>query len=457
MGQMIVQVVLVAVMVVLVGVAGATPPGIAKNPSHATCKIKKYKHCYNLEHVCPKFCPDGCTVECASCKPICAGGSNPTPSPSETPSTPSYYPPPSTPSTPSSPPPQTPSPSTPSSTPPPTTPSSPPPSTPSPTPPQTPSSPTPPQTPSPSTPTPPSGPKTARCRNKNYPKCYNMQFTCPSACPAACEVDCNTCKPVCNCDRPGAVCQDPRFIGGDGTTFYFHGKKDTNFCLVSDPNLHINAHFIGRRSQNMKRDFTWVQSIAILFNNNHTLFIGAQKTAAWDDSNDRVDLSFDGQPITLPQSEGATWTSQTSPSVTVSRAEDSATNSVVLEVEGKLKVSAKVVPITEEDSRIHSYGVTEEDCFAHLDLGFKFLDLSREVSGVLGQTYKENYVSRLDIGAKMAVMGGSGSEFESSSLFSTDCSVSRFVGDSNNIGEKSSFEGLSCQSGIDGQGVVCRR
>ncbi|XP_057757189.1 uncharacterized protein LOC130976356 [Arachis stenosperma] len=333
MGQMIVQVVLVAVMVVLVGVAGATPPGIAKNPSHATCKIKKYKHCYNLEHVCPKFCPDGCTVECASCKPICVG----------------------------------------------------------------------------------------------------------------------------DCDRPGAVCQDPRFIGGDGTTFYFHGKKDTNFCLVSDPNLHINAHFIGRRSQNMKRDFTWVQSIAILFNNNHTLFIGAQKTAAWDDSNDRVDLSFDGQPITLPQSEGATWTSQTSPSVTVSRAEDSATNSVVLEVEGKLKVSAKVVPITEEDSRIHSYGVTEEDCFAHLDLGFKFLDLSREVSGVLGQTYKENYVSRLDIGAKMAVMGGSGSEFESSSLFSTDCSVSRFVGDSNNIGEKSSFEGLSCQSGIDGQGVVCRR
>ncbi|KAK4340211.1 hypothetical protein RND71_041673 [Anisodus tanguticus] len=46
------------------------------------------------------------------------------------------------------------------------------------------------------------------------------------------------------CDKPGAVCQDPRFIGADGITFYFHGK-DKDFCLVSDSNLHINGHFIG--------------------------------------------------------------------------------------------------------------------------------------------------------------------------------------------------------------------
>ena len=89
------------------------------------------------------------------------------------------------------------------------------------------------------------------------------------------------------CDRPGAVCQDPPFIGGDGITFYFHGKKDHDFCLLSDSNLHINAHFIGKRNQNMKRDFTWVQSIAILYDK-HQLFIGAQKTATWKDSIDRL-------------------------------------------------------------------------------------------------------------------------------------------------------------------------
>lgn len=30
------------------------------------------------------------------------------------------------------------------------------------------------------------------------------------------------CKP--NCNAPGSGCYDPRFIGGDGRVFYFHGK-----------------------------------------------------------------------------------------------------------------------------------------------------------------------------------------------------------------------------------------
>ncbi|KAJ1420883.1 Root cap [Sesbania bispinosa] len=266
---------------------------------------------------------------------------------------------------------------------------------------------------------------------------------------------------LCNlqeCDRPGAVCQDPRFIGGDGITFYFHGKKDSNFCLVSDPNLHINAHFIGRRNHNMKRDFTWVQSIAILIDY-HQIYVGAQKTATWEDSIDRLALSFDGEPITLHESEGAKWKSSTVPVVSIVRTAD--TNSVIVEVEGKLRITAKVVPITEEDSRIHRYGITREDCFAHLDLGFKFFSLSNKVSGVLGQTYKPDYVSRVDIGAQMPVMGGV-KEFETTSLFSPDCSVARFVGNNGSNNEIEMVEDLKlpsmrCISGIDGEGVVCRR
>lgn len=111
-----------------------------------------------------------------------------------------------------------------------------------------------------------------------------------------------------DCDKPGSVCQDPRFIGGDGLTFYFHGKKDSNFCLISDPNLHINAHFIGKRRAGMARDFTWVQSIAILFGT-HRLYVGALKTATWDDSVDRIAVSFDGNVISLPQLDGVMWTS----------------------------------------------------------------------------------------------------------------------------------------------------
>ncbi|KAK9677724.1 hypothetical protein RND81_11G162300 [Saponaria officinalis] len=700
-------------LVLLLALVEATPPGIANHPAQASCKIKKYKMCYNLVHVCPKFCPDGCEVECASCKPICTSGSTPggdtgssppyvhppsdesgdntgssppyvhppsnesgdntgssppyvhppsdesgdntgsppttyVPPPSDSSdgekgkgddkkgkgddkgkdddkkgkddgkkggdspsgsSTPSYSPPPlpavdpvpptySPPTVPSSPPPSTPSPSTPSYSPPPlpavdpvpptysppAVPSSPPPSTPfpstpsysppmptlsppvtppsspspkpptytptpptpspkpptlspptqtppspspkpptpspssppywppppvtpsppTPTPPTpsplspvtpTPSSPPPPSTPAPTPPTPsvpwtpspppstptpapapptPSSPpypppstpwtppssgvasrKRVRCTKKDYGACYGQEFTCPGNCPTSCQVDCNSCKPVCSCEYPGAVCQDPRFIGGDGITFYFHGKKDSYFCLVSDSNLHINAHFIGKRNSRMTRDFTWVQSLGILFDN-HRVFISALKTTTWDDTNDRLALSLDNVPILLEPTTDTQWRSTTTPKVTVTRA--SQYNNIILEIEGKMRLSIKVVPISEEESRVHNYNITKEDCFAHLDLGFKFHSLSNLVDGVLGKTYRDDYVSRVKMGVAMPIMGGD-KEYATSNLFATDCLVSRF--NNNNIIINNNYESfnsmMNCDSGINGEGVVCKR
>lgn len=228
---------------------------------------------------------------------------------------------------------------------------------------------------------------------------------------------------MADCDRPGAVCQDPRFIGGDGITFYFHGKKDRDFCLVSDSNLHINAHLIGKRNPNLKRDFTWVQSLGILIDG-HQIFIGAQKTAAWDDSVDRLAVAVNGQPVALPESGGSQWQyPDENPTISVVRLAPA--NQVMVEAKGIFRITAKVVPITEQDSRIHNYGITKEDSFAHLDLGFKFFSLSDEVSGVLGQTYGPEYVSRVNLKAAMPVMGRE-KEFKTSSLFAADCAVARF-------------------------------
>ncbi|XP_060169293.1 uncharacterized protein LOC132600224 [Lycium barbarum] len=396
-------------LVMLVAIVEATPPGIAYHPSHSHCSDDEIKQCKNLPHVCPKFCPNGCITECRSCKPICIDGPPPPP----------YSPPPS-----KSPPP----------------PSSPPPST----------SPPPPSSPLPST-----SPKKSKCKNKKYPSCYNQEHTCPSSCPSTCQVDCVSCKPVCSCDKPGAVCQDPRFIGADGITFYFHGKKDKDFCLVSDSDFHINAHFIGKRNENMKRDFTWVQAIGILYGT-HKISVGAQKTATWDDAIDRLFLNFDGETIALPDYEGARWQSETGPIASITRT--SATNEVIMEVENIFKITAKVVPITEKESRVHNYGITQDDCFAHLELGFKFFSLSDEVSGVLGQTYRRNYVSRAKMGVLMPVMGGD-KEFSASALFDADCSVTKFqTAKSENEGSLNlELPSLRCKSGISGRGVVCKR
>ncbi|EEC72240.1 hypothetical protein OsI_05356 [Oryza sativa Indica Group] len=225
------------------------------------------------------------------------------------------------------------------------------------------------------------------------------------------------------CDfYPGVSCGDPRFTGGDGNNFYFHGKKDHDFCIVSDADLHINAHFIGKRNPTMSRDFTWIQALGIRFAD-HRLYMGALKTAKWNSDDDRLELAFDGAPVDVPAELGARWESAAVPGLTVTRT--AATNAVRVQLAGVLDIMANVVPITEQDSRIHNYGVTEEDSLAHLDLGFKFYDLSDDVHGVLGQTYRSDYVNNLSVSASMPVMGGAPS-YVVSDIFSTDCAVARF-------------------------------
>ncbi|KAH7845203.1 hypothetical protein Vadar_017656 [Vaccinium darrowii] len=297
-----------------------------------------------------------------------------------------------------------------------------------------------------------------RCPRRGFnPACFNTYYLCPIQCPNTCRMNCNLCKPVCNCNIPGGVCQDPRFVGGDGLTFYFHGRKNQHFCLVSDPNLHINAHFIGKRNPNLRRDFTWVQSVAILFNHHHRhhkLLIAAEKTSKWDDAVDRLHISFNGTPISLPATDGAEWKSSI---VTVSRT--TAANGIAIEAVGVFRVTAAVVPITAEESRVHGYDIGGDDCFAHLELGFKFYNLSDEVDGVLGKTYRRGYVSKARVDVPMQVMGGA-DKYLSSGIFTKDCLVSRFgsvKGDFERKEEGKEYLTVMCGSGREGSGMVCKR
>ena len=89
------------------------------------------------------------------------------------------------------------------------------------------------------------------------------------------------------------------------------------------------------------------------------------------------------------------------PNVAITRLHD--TNLIEVEVEGNFKIKVAVMPITKKDSRVHDYGITQGDCFAHLDLSFKFYALSGQVKGDLCQTYAINYVSKVKMGVVMLV------------------------------------------------------
>ena len=152
--------------------------------------------------------------------------------------------------------------------------------------------------------------------------------------------------PVCDF-YPGVSCGDPRFTGGDGNNFYFHGKKDQDFCILSDASLHINAHFIGKRNPAMSRDFTWIQALGIRFAH-HRLYLGAAKTARWSSDVDRLELALDDEPVSIPAEAGARWESAAVPGLSVTRT--TAANGVRVQLAGVLDIMASVVPITEEDS-----------------------------------------------------------------------------------------------------------
>lgn len=229
-------------------------------------------------------------------------------------------------------------------------------------------------------------------------------------------------KPCCH--GKGSGCGDPRFIGGDGVVFYFHGRKGQHFSLVSDPNIQINARFIGLRPSGRTRDFTWIQALGLMFGP-HTLAIEAARVPQWDEAVDHLSFSFDGKPIQVPEGHLSEWKSSSDDGMMVKVERTARWNSVLVSVEDIAEVSISVVPVTKEDDKVHKYGIPSDDCFAHLEVQFKFFKLSPEVEGVLGRTYQPGFENPAKRGVEMPVVGGE-DKYQTSSLLSPDCKTCLF-------------------------------
>ncbi|KAH7860050.1 hypothetical protein Vadar_008581 [Vaccinium darrowii] len=309
------------------------------------------------------------------------------------------------------------------------------------------------------------------CINRNSP-CLFRPLPCPSECPhpfpsdphaKVCYVNCDSpiCQTECkdkkpNCNTPGAVCLDPRFIGADGTVFYFHGKSNEHFSLVSDLYLQINARFIGLRPTGRPRDYTWIQALGILFGS-HTFSIEANKAATWEDEINHLNFSYNGKELVMPGTYPSLWVSAQN-DLKVERT--SRKNSVLVTLPKFAEISVNVVPVTKEDARIHNYQIPPNDCFAHLEVQFKFYELSTKVEGVLGRTYQPDFKNPAKPGVAMPVVGGE-NKYRTASLVSADCGSCVFspVGVHNK--DESlviNFGTLDCTSGAStGNGIVCRK
>ncbi|KAJ9555599.1 LOW QUALITY PROTEIN: hypothetical protein OSB04_010213 [Centaurea solstitialis] len=272
------------------------------------------------------------------------------------------------------------------------------------------------------TPEPETGRQRAFCKSQG--ECYYKTLTCPAECPErkpkknrkhkGCFIHCGR---RAKCNGYGSLCYDPRFIGGDGVMFYFHGGKGRDFALVSDTNLQINAHFIGNRPVGRTRDYTWVQSLSVMFDT-HTS--SSQPKNQWDDSTDVLLVKWDGQEVAVPFDGEAEWKITTAErEVVVERTDD--TNSVRVASVDRHEGG----PITKEDDKAHNYQLPSNDAFAHFETQFKFSSLSDGVEGILGKTYRPGYVSPVKRGVAMPMMGGE-DKYETSSLTSSLCKVCIF-------------------------------
>lgn len=145
--------------------------------------------------------------------------------------------------------------------------------------------------------------------------------------------------------------------------------------------------------------------------------------AQWDDQVDQLLFTYDGTPFNIPQGHLSTWTSPDLNNIVVERT--TKYNSVTVTLRNVVEISVKIVPITKEDDRIHKYEIPSNDCFAHLEVQFKFFNLSEKVEGVLGQTYRPDFENPVKRGVPMPIMGGE-NKYKTSSLVSADCNLCIF-------------------------------
>lgn len=118
---------------------------------------------------------------------------------------------------------------------------------------------------------------------------------------------------------------------------------------------------------------------------------------------DHLKYSYNGENLIVAEGALSSWYS---PEKDVKLERVANKNSVIVTLKDSAEIMVNVVPVTKEDYKIHNYKVPSDDCFAHLEVQFRFFALSPKVDGVLGRTYQPDFKNLAKPVVAMPVVGG---------------------------------------------------
>lgn len=193
------------------------------------------------------------------------------------------------------------------------------------------------------------------------------------------------------CDTSGHG--DPHFQGADGSHFDFSGVPNRAYSLISDSHVQVNAFLGGRMAKwdNRVKALTWMRKISIMWGH-HVAVLAARPGADGDYMTGYLDsIMVDGEPL-LPRAHetvsavngdfSVTWEG-----VRIKNGRDWV-DELVVEVKNVLSLRLTVRP---EVRNLRTHG----DAVIHFTLKLQNANLSLNAHGVLGQTYRPDFVGRL--------------------------------------------------------------
>lgn len=239
---------------------------------------------------------------------------------------------------------------------------------------------------------------------------------------------------------------DPHFTGADKSSFEFSGIPNNNYALLSDHDLQVNAFFGGRFDDG--KALNWIRKVGILWKT-HTLVLEAREGPEWKYGNGYMQrILVDNLPVVLTsagESAAFSFADGVDIEVTWQLAEEPSGDDVVDKYEVRLgKLLNVALTLRPEVASLR----TQEDGVVHFSVNFVGAMLSKDVHGIIGQTYRPDFVGRLEkqnlvwseLLQKNVVptenaegfIDGRPEDYKVPHLLSTDCTVSRFSRAANN-------------------------